>query len=291
MSSPDLLQHAESFRAALEQFLKTVLGKTVPVELGTPGRPGAVLAEAGEASLLRPRGEKRHWAVYLDKNWVPVLSEAMVGETMSPDQAGSGDLLCEVVSQGYAAVRQFLSDKGVELPEAEVEIDSSGTVSYGDSAQAMAWTTSAEDVTLQGWLVVQPEAADGEITILSQLTGTASESVTADGESVAVAPARFPDLGPETLSGGDGLPANFELMAEVQLELTVELGRRSIPLADILRLTTGSVIELEKLVGEPLEVYANGRLIAEGEAVVIDEQFGIRVTRLASVRQRARALS
>ena len=65
--------------------------------------------------------------------------------------------------------------------------------------------------------------------------------------------------------------------------------RRRLPLADVLHLTTGSVIELENLVGEPLEVYANGRLIAEGEAVVIDEQFGVRITRLASDRQRTKA--
>ena len=71
------------------------------------------------------------------------------------------------------------------------------------------------------------------------------------------------------------------------MEITVELGRRKLPLADLLNLTTGSIIELEKLVGEPLEVYANGRLIAEGEAVVIDEQFGVRITNLAA-RQRDR---
>jgi len=59
----------------------------------------------------------------------------------------------------------------------------------------------------------------------------------------------------------------------------------------VLRLTTGSIIELEKLVGEPLEIYANGRLIAEGEAVVIDEQFGVRITNLVTGnRQREKTL-
>ncbi|MDX1530351.1 MAG: FliM/FliN family flagellar motor switch protein, partial [Rhodothermales bacterium] len=53
-------------------------------------------------------------------------------------------------------------------------------------------------------------------------------------------------------------------------------------------LTTGSVVELEKLVGEPLEIYANGRLIAEGEAVVIDEQFGVRITALAAAERKKR---
>lgn len=109
-------------------------------------------------------------------------------------------------------------------------------------------------------------------------------------DRVRVSPAAFPDLGSEIV-GGDGSNAGFSLLAEVDLEVTVELGRRKIQLADVLRLTTGSVIELEKLVGEPLEVYANGRLIAEGEAVVMDEQFGIRITNLTANRTRSRAFS
>ena len=115
---------------------------------------------------------------------------------------------------------------------------------------------------------------------------SASEAPAAPGSPVAVSPAVFPEFNPDSFPGDGG---NFNLLAEVELEVTVELGRRKLPLADVLRLTTGSVIELENLVGEPLEVYANGRLIAEGEAIVIDEQFGIRITRLASDRQRTKA--
>ena len=84
-------------------------------------------------------------------------------------------------------------------------------------------------------------------------------------------------------------PGNFDLLAEVELTLTVELGRRKLALSEVLQLTPGSVIELEKLVGEPLEIYANGRLIAEGEAVVVDEQFGVRITNLAPAKIRSKA--
>jgi len=104
---------------------------------------------------------------------------------------------------------------------------------------------------------------------------------------VSVAPLNLPDLGPEAISGDGGHP--FGLLADVELAVTVELGRRRLPLADILRLTTGSIIELEKLVGEPLDIYANGRLIAEGEAVVIDEQFGIRITSLVTTKTQEKA--
>ncbi|NNF57011.1 MAG: flagellar motor switch protein FliN, partial [Rhodothermaceae bacterium] len=111
--------------------------------------------------------------------------------------------------------------------------------------------------------------------------------------SLRVAPAAFADLGAEVLSpeSGDGSmhPASFDLLREVELEITVELGRRSLPLAQVLRLAAGSVVELERLVGEPLGIYANGHLIAEGEAVVLGEQLGVRVTRLvAGARQALR---
>ena len=107
-------------------------------------------------------------------------------------------------------------------------------------------------------------------------------------EPVAVSPVAFGDLGSESI--GDGSSADLDLLADVELDVTVELGRRRLPLADVLRLTTGSVVELDKMVGQPLSIYANGRLIAEGEAVVIDDQFGVRVTSLAT-GARARALA
>lgn len=101
-----------------------------------------------------------------------------------------------------------------------------------------------------------------------------------DGPGVQVHAAAFPELGAESSASSGN--ANLGLLAGVELEVTVELGRRRMALSDILRLTSGSVLELEKLVGEPLQVFANNRFIAEGEAVVIDEQFGVRITALAA---------
>lgn len=70
----------------------------------------------------------------------------------------------------------------------------------------------------------------------------------------------------------------MDLLAGVELEVSVELGRRRMPLSEVARLRVGSVIELDTEAGDPLVVYANGRRIATGEAVVIDGQLGLRVT-------------
>ena len=78
----------------------------------------------------------------------------------------------------------------------------------------------------------------------------------------------------------------IELLMDVALEVSVELGRSHMSIADILALRTGSVIELDKLAGEPVEVSVNGTLIARGEVVVVDEKFGVRITEVVSKSRR-----
>ena len=73
----------------------------------------------------------------------------------------------------------------------------------------------------------------------------------------------------------------IDLLSEVEIEVTVELGRRRLSIGEVTRLDVGSVVELDTLAGEPLVVYANGRRIATGEVVVVDGQFGVRIQALA----------
>lgn len=75
---------------------------------------------------------------------------------------------------------------------------------------------------------------------------------------------------------------NMNLLMDVQMTLTVELGRTSMFVKEILALGEGSIIELDKLAGEPVDLLLNGKLVAKGEVVVIDENFGVRVTDIAS---------
>ncbi len=284
MSTPDLSASISTVKTSVAVFLNSVLGKEVPVEVERPAPAAEALKAVGAVRILHPSVLSPDWYIFLDQAWVPLLSGAMIGEAMAPDQDGADDLLREVGTQAYATVRQALEEKNVVLPEFEMSVqpilEAGPSLSAG--AAALRLNANVEGQSVSVWIVLRDA---------SSLLPSSSEKKTQVSDDVAVSPAGFPDLGPESISSGDGAIPNFDLMAEVNLEVSVELGRRNIPLADLLRLTTGSVIELEKLVGEPLEVYANGRLIAEGEAVVIDEQFGIRITRLASVKQRARAFS
>jgi flagellar motor switch protein FliN len=100
----------------------------------------------------------------------------------------------------------------------------------------------------------------------------------------AVHPVQFMPL-TQDLPGPDQ-PHGIELLMDVALEVSVELGRSHMSIGEILSLRTGSVIELDKLAGEPVDVSVNGTLIARGEVVVVDEKFGVRITEVVSRARR-----
>jgi flagellar motor switch protein FliN/FliY len=82
----------------------------------------------------------------------------------------------------------------------------------------------------------------------------------------------------------------LEFLLDIPLEVTVELGRARMLLKDLLQIGEGSIIELEKLAGEPLEILVNNKLVARGEAVVVNEKFGIRISEIISPMERIRQL-
>ncbi len=107
-------------------------------------------------------------------------------------------------------------------------------------------------------------------------------------EPVNVKQASFRQL--EEVRGAE-MPKNIDLILDVPLELSVELGRTKKNIRDILALTKGSLIELNKLAEEPVDIYINGKKIAYGEVVVVDENFGVKITEIASGEDRVKSLS
>lgn len=78
----------------------------------------------------------------------------------------------------------------------------------------------------------------------------------------------------------DGGLANIEMLMDVAMQVTVELGRTELPVREVLDLQKGSVIELDRLAGEPVDIYVNNSRLALGEVVVVDDKFGVRITQL-----------
>ncbi len=98
----------------------------------------------------------------------------------------------------------------------------------------------------------------------------------------------------EQFSGGAdkaAAPQGFDMIMDIPVNLTVELGRTRISIRNLLQLAHGSVVELDGLAGEPMDVLVNGTLIAQGEVVVVNEKFGIRLTDIITPQERIRKLN
>ncbi|MCX6148100.1 MAG: flagellar motor switch protein FliN [Candidatus Kapabacteria bacterium] len=113
----------------------------------------------------------------------------------------------------------------------------------------------------------------------------------AESNSSSMDSPSFPDIdfqGNNTIYSP--LDPKLELLYDLQLPVSIELGRTNMLIRDILRLGRGSVVEFDKLVSEPVDVLINGKKVAEGEVVVIDKHFGIRVTTLVDPSERLRGM-
>ncbi|MDQ0140421.1 flagellar motor switch protein FliN [Cupriavidus necator] len=98
----------------------------------------------------------------------------------------------------------------------------------------------------------------------------------------------FPPLAKEAPSG---FRNDIEMILDIPVQLTVELGRTKVPIKNLLQLAQGSVVELDGLAGEPMDVLVNGYLIAQGEVVVVNDKFGIRLTDIITPSERIRKLN
>jgi len=145
---------------------------------------------------------------------------------------------------------------------------------------------SAEETIQEGAPVMDEQASPQQAAEQAQkveLTVLEGGEPAAPSGETSVKSARFAPLGPATAGVGSG---SMDLLFDVDLNLSVELGRATMPVREILQLGPGSIIELQKLAGEPVDIMVNGKLIARGEVVVVDENFGVRVTEIASPSER-----
>ena len=116
------------------------------------------------------------------------------------------------------------------------------------------------------------------------------DNAESEDKTVTVQPVQFASF--EDLDQVQGpVNQNLNILLDVKLQLTVELGKTELPIKKVLELTKGSIVTLNKAAGEPVELYANGKLIAYGEVVVIEDNFGLRITHITDPARRLNSLS
>ena len=137
-----------------------------------------------------------------------------------------------------------------------------------------------QDTMAAEWAAALAEAAPAPAPTSSEVVSEVAPE--------QVSTPNFANFSP-TMSGGPA--GDINMILDIPVQLTVELGRTRIPIKNILQLAQGSVVELDALAGEPMDVLVNGYLIAQGEVVVVNDKFGIRLTDIVTPSERMRRLS
>jgi flagellar motor switch protein FliN/FliY len=188
---------------------------------------------------------------------------------------------------GDGELSQELIDQMLNGGAADVDVDETSADPWADDALQAEIDAARMEAGL-------PRDVDGPVMAMPVASPVAAAPAPAPmperraaapaAAPTAVHPVQFMPLTPEppALDQAHGI----ELLMDVALEVSVELGRSHMSIGEILALRTGSVIELDKLAGEPVDVSVNGTLIARGEVVVVDEKFGVRITEVVSKARR-----
>ena len=162
-------------------------------------------------------------------------------------------------------------------------------VGEDDWAAAMSEQAEAEGggdaaISEDDWAAAMSEQAsvDGEAQQVAAELAAAAES------PYQARPASFQDFGAPNVPAG-GIQ-DFDMILDIPVQITVELGRTKLTIRSLLQLAHGSVVELDGLAGEPMDVLVNGTLIAQGEVVVVNDKFGIRLTDIITPAERMRKL-
>lgn len=170
-----------------------------------------------------------------------------------------------------------------DVPKEGGESGSNGLLSQEDLDAAMMEAADAQASGTGGLLdsAEIPQANEGKDFGDQDSPGAVSDPQT------PVNKAEFQQLSP---AAGEGKPRNIDLLMDVDLPVSIELGRTRMNISDILSLSPGSVVELDKLVGEPVDLLVNQKTVARGEVVVVEENFGLRITELLSAEERIKNL-
>ncbi len=178
-----------------------------------------------------------------------------------------------------ALLNQQEGESGPEEAEAQEQKAEAAETEAQETTENLG---DAEADLLAQWEEALKEAKEAEAAQKAEATPQAEEPA-----PQAEAP-KFEEFTTKT-GGGEGHPS-LDFILDIPLEISVEIGRSKMIINDLLKLSQGSIIELNKLAGEPAEIYVNQRLMARGEVVVVNDRFAVRLTEIISPQERIRQL-
>lgn len=164
-----------------------------------------------------------------------------------------------------------------KLTEGLEDLIAQANASIGATPGLLEEAEDADEVSKQWAAMLAEQQAKG---------GASAQSSWSGGSEVK--PLAFPQI---EGSGSSSDRGSIDLLLDVKLPIAVELGRTDMPIREIMEYCPGTVIELNKMAGDLVDILVNGRLVAQGEVVVVDEHFGVRITHLVSPSDRVKSLA
>lgn len=263
--------------------------------------------------------------IVLEEEWFGLLSSIMLGVEEKKNNEITRDLLKKFSSELSATLVKRIETNGLKADPEEMQVLTHaqvekllGHTEYFFSKMEIAGV--ADENVRAAFLVGNPEAieieeepdpeeeapkieASDNAEVANAARGESNEPDSEDFSAVEAEEMEAMGSLEEVISGQhiefedfdepsngnghqNGDSRSMDLLQDVEMDVSVELGRIELPLGKVLQLAKGSVIELEKLAGEPVDILVNGHCIAQGEVVVIDEHFGVRIANLVTTRQR-----
>lgn len=308
----------------LNVFTTTFFGRTIELKAGDVAEASTV--QSGElvdflaAKVNISQGINGDVTLFISKKQTALLSDLMLmEEEESPYEDEHADALKEIVNQIFGSLVTRLGDeKSISVQNSQTDIvefaTDSDTLSEEGSVIVKADLEIQDKPTYTLYIHLNKEMADGVISAF----GSGDNSSVEDDVSAALADieAASPDGGDSgpTLShtppptpppmqspggnmggGGGGLFDStgnrvLDLLLDVPLNITIELGRAQMSIRKILEMGPGSILEMDRFSGEPVDLLVNGKVVARGEVVVVDENFGIRIVSLVTPEERLKFL-
>ena len=233
------------------------------------------------------------WGMFLPAELGEFLASTMLGEEPSGEFNADDhlepvqELLAQVMSP-YLSELSSIEGEQVDASEIHVVQSEETPKIFEDSLLVSYQVTVGQDQQFQMYKAV-PDA------ILEVLENDVSTKNREEIESESLDESSQPEMSDAQFqqfssSPTNGNGANLDMLMDLEMPITIELGRTKLTIKNILQLGQGSIIELDKLSGDPVDVYINDRKFAEGEVVVVDENFGVRITEIVSPVEKIKSL-
>jgi len=254
----------EAFRLGLARSLDSMTGSTVSGSLGLELAPAEV----------------SRWGNWAAPVWCQLEMEGMAGAALAvgcpqPTAHALGELIAGNPGAGPASFLELASQAAAVMSEAL-------TAQRGSRAQFSAPRQIDAPKVLDFGVHIGFSLQGAPQALAFVPTAELIESLPESGDGVPAAPSATQAV--------PAAPRNLDLLLDVELPVCVTFGRTQLPLKDILKLSSGSIVELNRLANEPVELLINNAVIARGEVVVVDGNYGIRVTEIVSRQERIRTI-